>query len=139
MICLDTDLFLSTLLETHVFFPFQETLSHYLFKQSLLFFLSFQTSNRKSCIFSLYLLYLPCLLTYLPSLSPTPNVSDDVLNSLTYFSISLCLCLDNCITYKANIFFHSTSSLKKNPHFSAPCNRLTFISKSFVHKAHNTE
>lgn len=42
-----------------------------------------------------------------------------------------------CLTYKTNISFQSTSSFQ-NAHFLSSCEKLMLISKSFIHKAHDT-
>ena len=67
-------------------------------------------------------------------------VSGHVSNTVIYFTsldLSPFMYLVYCLTYKTNISFQSTSSFQ-NSHFLASCEKLTLISKSFIHKAHDT-
>lgn len=67
-------------------------------------------------------------------------VSGHVLNTVIYFTslvLSPFVYLVYCLTYKTNISFQSTSSFQ-NAHFLSSCEKLTLISKSFIHKAHDT-
>ena len=67
-------------------------------------------------------------------------LSGHVFNTVIYFTslvLSPFVYLVYCLTYKTSISFQGASSFK-NSHFLASCEKLTLISKSFIHKAHDT-
>lgn len=110
---------------------------------SFLFFLFYCSVSLIEKVVISHCIFLSSMSLNLSSFSPTSYVSVVISRSFPATLLSALLhessppvYLDYCLTYRANISFQGISSFK-NSHFPASCDKLTFISNSFVHKAHD--